>query len=91
MGRGGRVGSGGYEASRGGSHFLKSGGVRSSSMSIAPTYGEWMWRDLNGDGVVDAASEITANPSTGSLVGDGYWWVDDNAAIWLGPRGGLRP
>jgi hypothetical protein len=57
----------------------------------APTYGEWMWRDLNGDGVVDAASEITANPSTGSLVGDGYWWVDDNAAIWLGTlRSGIR-
>jgi hypothetical protein len=49
----------------------------------APTYGEWMWRDTNGDGVVNA-SEITGNPSTGSLVGDGSFWVDDNAAIWLG-------
>ncbi|HEY1998171.1 hypothetical protein [Paraburkholderia sp.] len=55
-----------------------------------PTYGEWMWRDMNGDGVVDA-SEITGNPSTGSTVGDGYWWVDSPGNVWLAtPVSGIR-
>lgn len=55
-----------------------------------PTYGEWMWRDANGDGHVDA-SEITSNPSTGSTVGDGYYWVDTNGNVWLAtPTSGIR-
>ncbi|WP_259294922.1 hypothetical protein [Paraburkholderia sp. DHOC27] len=55
-----------------------------------PSYGEWMWRDSNGDGVVDAA-EITSNPSTGSTVGDGYWWVDAPGNVWLAtPLSGIR-
>jgi hypothetical protein len=55
-----------------------------------PTYGEWMWRDTNGDGRVDA-SEITSNPSTGSTVGNGYYWVDANGNVWLGtPTSGIR-
>ena len=55
-----------------------------------PTYGEWMWRDTNGNGIVDT-SEITGNPSTGSTVGNGYWWVDENGTIWLGMlSGGIR-
>jgi hypothetical protein len=48
-----------------------------------PTYGEWMWRDANGDGVVQA-NEIQGNPSTGNTVANGYWWVDENGAVWLG-------
>jgi hypothetical protein len=55
-----------------------------------PSYGEWMWRDANGDGKVDA-DEITANPSTGSTVGDGYWWVDTPGNVWLAtPTSGIR-
>ncbi|TDV19472.1 hypothetical protein C7408_102217 [Paraburkholderia caballeronis] len=55
-----------------------------------PTYGEWMWRDANGDGRVNAA-EITSNPSTGSTVGDGYWWVDAPGNVWLAtPKSGIR-
>lgn len=55
-----------------------------------PTYGEWMWHDTNGDGNVDA-SEITSNPSTGSTVGNGYYWVDANGNVWLGtPTSGIR-
>lgn len=58
--------------------------------AMQPTYGEWMWRDANGNGTVDA-SEITGNPATGSTVGDGYWWPDENGAIWLGMlTGGIR-
>jgi hypothetical protein len=48
-----------------------------------PTYGEWMWRDADGDGVVEA-NEIQGNPSTGNTVANGYWWVDENGAVWLG-------
>ncbi|CAN7306886.1 hypothetical protein [Paraburkholderia sp. SIMBA_054] len=55
-----------------------------------PTYGEWMWRDTNGDGHVDA-SEITGNPSTGSTVGNGFWWVDTPGNVWLAtPASGIR-
>lgn len=55
-----------------------------------PTYGEWMWRDANGDGHV-GANEITSNPSTGSTVGNGYWWVDTPGNVWIAtPTSGIR-
>jgi hypothetical protein len=55
-----------------------------------PTYGEWLWRDSNGNGTVDA-SEITGNPSTGSTVGNGFWWVDTPGNVWLAtPTSGIR-
>ncbi|CAB3801578.1 hypothetical protein [Paraburkholderia caffeinilytica] len=55
-----------------------------------PTYGEWLWRDSNGDGTVDA-SEISSNPSTGSTVGNGFWWVDTPGNVWLAtPKSGIR-
>ncbi|MFL9857521.1 hypothetical protein PQR72_17605 [Paraburkholderia madseniana] len=55
-----------------------------------PTYGEWLWRDSNGNGAVDA-SEISSNPSTGSTVGNGFWWVDTPGNVWLAtPTSGIR-
>ncbi|WP_144113148.1 hypothetical protein [Paraburkholderia sp. BCC1886] len=55
-----------------------------------PTFGEWLWRDSNGDGVVDA-SEISSNPATGSTVGNGFWWVDTIGNVWLAtPTSGVR-
>ncbi|SDR43067.1 hypothetical protein SAMN05443245_5939 [Paraburkholderia fungorum] len=55
-----------------------------------PTYGEWLWRDSNGNGAVDA-SEISSNPSTGSTVGNGFWWVDTPGNVWLAtPLSGIR-
>lgn len=48
-----------------------------------PSAGEWMWRDADGDGHVDA-SEIVANPSTGNTMQNGFWWVDDSGDVWLG-------
>jgi hypothetical protein len=55
-----------------------------------PTYGEWMWRDSNGNGSVDP-SEISSNPSTGSTVGNGFWWVDTPGNVWLAtPLSGIR-
>ncbi|CAE6788391.1 hypothetical protein [Paraburkholderia domus] len=55
-----------------------------------PTYGEWLWRDSNGNGTVEA-SEISSNPSTGSTVGNGFWWVDTPGNVWLAtPTSGIR-
>ncbi|NML31475.1 NHL repeat-containing protein [Paraburkholderia antibiotica] len=55
-----------------------------------PSYGEWLWRDSNGNGTVDA-SEISSNPSTGSTVGNGFWWVDEAGNVWLAtPLSGIR-
>ncbi len=55
-----------------------------------PAYGEWMWRDTNGDGQL-APSEIQSNSATGNSVYNGYWWVDDAANVWLATGGsGIR-
>jgi hypothetical protein len=55
-----------------------------------PTVGEWMWRDTNGNGTVDA-SEYTGNPSTGSTIGNSFIWVDSQGNVWFGtPVSGIR-
>ncbi|MFM0341138.1 NHL repeat-containing protein [Paraburkholderia fungorum] len=55
-----------------------------------PAYGEWLWRDSDGNGTVDA-SEISSNPSTGSTVGNGFFWVDMQGNVWLAtPASGIR-
>ena len=37
------------------------------------------------------ASEISSNPSTGSTVGNGFWWVDTPGNVWLAtPLSGIR-
>ncbi len=55
-----------------------------------PTYGEWMWRDINGDGHLDA-NEFTGNPVTGARVGNSFIWVDSVGSVWFGtPTSGIR-
>jgi hypothetical protein len=55
-----------------------------------PAYGEWMWRDSDGDGRV-GASEIQSNPATGNTMQNGYWWVDSLGNVWLGSlKSGIR-
>ncbi|MDR5837352.1 hypothetical protein [Caballeronia sp. LZ034LL] len=55
-----------------------------------PAYGEWLWRDLNGDGRMDDG-EYTGNASTGSTVGNSFIWVDAAGAVWFGtPTSGIR-
>ncbi|WP_374729444.1 hypothetical protein [Caballeronia calidae] len=46
-----------------------------------PEGGEWMWRDLNGDGRFDAR-EFTRNPGTALVTGGWGWWVDTKGDIW---------
>jgi hypothetical protein len=55
-----------------------------------PTYGEWMWRDANGNGHFEV-SEYVANPATGARVGNSFIWVDTLGAVWFGtPYSGIR-
>ncbi|GAB2873854.1 hypothetical protein GCM10027093_06710 [Paraburkholderia jirisanensis] len=55
-----------------------------------PAIGEWLWRDLNGDGHI-AASEFSSNPSTGSKIGNSFIWVDTLGNVWFGtPTSGVR-
>ena len=37
----------------------------------------------NAPGTTVDASEISSNPSTGSTVGNGFWWVDTPGNVWL--------
>jgi hypothetical protein len=72
------------------SGLLAQNPIRGTWPAGQPTYGEWMWRDTNGDGHVDA-SEITGNPSTGSTVGNGFYWVDTVGNVWQAtPGSGIR-
>ncbi|KXU85914.1 hypothetical protein CR51_39525 [Caballeronia megalochromosomata] len=58
--------------------------------SNQPAYGEWMWRDADGDGRL-GKNEFTGNPSTGSTVGNSFMWVDSAGAVWFGtPTSGIR-
>ncbi|SAK75982.1 hypothetical protein [Caballeronia ptereochthonis] len=55
-----------------------------------PSSGEWMWRDINGDGRL-GGNEFTGNPSTGSTVGNSFIWVDSAGGVWFGtPTSGIR-
>jgi hypothetical protein len=55
-----------------------------------PAVGEWMWRDTNGNGSIDAG-EITSNPSVLSTIGDSFIWVDSLGNVWFGtPFSGIR-
>ncbi|SAL10183.1 BceP [Caballeronia peredens] len=55
-----------------------------------PAWGEWMWRDIDGDGRLDDR-EFTGNPATGSAVGNSFIWVDSAGGVWFGtPTSGIR-
>ena len=55
-----------------------------------PSWGEWMWRDADGDGRLEA-SEFTTNQATGSTVGNSFIWVDSAGGVWFGtPTSGIR-
>ncbi len=44
----------------------------------APPGGDWIWRDVNGDGKFNA-DEFTLNTSGTKLAGGWGWWVDTRA------------
>jgi hypothetical protein len=47
----------------------------------APPGGDWIWRDMNGNGQF-ASDEFTPNTSGTRLAGGWGWWVDTNGDIW---------
>ena len=47
----------------------------------APPGGDWMWRDMNGNGQF-ASDEFTPNTSGTRLAGGWGWWVDTHGDIW---------
>ncbi|PLZ04483.1 hypothetical protein CY652_00900 [Burkholderia sp. WAC0059] len=47
----------------------------------APPGGDWIWRDGNGNGRLDA-DEFTMNPGPEKLAGGWGWWVDTRGDIW---------
>ncbi len=46
-----------------------------------PPGGEWIWRDVNGDGQIDAR-EFDVNKTGVRLTGGWGWWVDVNGDVW---------
>lgn len=47
----------------------------------APPGGDWIWRDVKGDGRFDG-DEFTLNTSGAKLAGGWGWWVDSAGDIW---------
>ncbi len=54
-----------------------------------PQRGEWIWRDLNGNGAFDA-DEYSTNAMNDAPGAQG-WWVDDAGSVWLATeKSGIR-
>ncbi len=47
----------------------------------APPGGDWIWRDVNGNGAFDT-DEYTRNPGREKLGGGWGWWIDTRGDIW---------
>ena len=67
-----------FYISKGVNHALVPG-----ALPGGPAAGEYMWRDLNGDGRFET-NEFT-QPASASDLGDATWgwWVDDGGEIWM--------
>lgn len=53
-----------------------------------PETGEWIWRDVNGDGAMQAGEYLSRPSEAPSLWG---WWVDSRGDVWQATdRDGLR-
>ncbi|WP_420816109.1 hypothetical protein [Paraburkholderia phosphatilytica] len=63
------------------SGFIAGGAEAVARVPHAPPGGEWLWRDLNGDGGF-SADEFTQNVSAPKLAGGWGWWVDEHGDIW---------
>ncbi|WP_321796920.1 hypothetical protein [Caballeronia sp. J97] len=72
------------------SGMFAQGNIAGGFPANQPSYGEWMWRDIDGDGR-PGGNEFSGNPSTGSAVGNSFMWVDSAGAVWFGtPTSGIR-
>jgi len=70
------------------SGFLKSGG---GGLTNAPEKGEWLWRDLNGNG--NPETDEFSQPASKSNFNIKGWWVDERGDLWqtvFGPPNQIR-
>jgi hypothetical protein len=54
-----------------------------------PEKGGWMWRDLDGDGQMEAGEyqDVTADNEPEFWA----WWMDERGGVWRGDQGGAAP
>ena len=64
--------------------FIRGGG---GGLTNAPANGEYIWRDLNGNGNPET-SEFSQKPGLGNAGGHSEtllgWWIDENGGMWQG-------
>ncbi|WP_244197731.1 hypothetical protein [Caballeronia ptereochthonis] len=75
-----------FDAKRDGELAIPSGFIAGRPRPVQnvpnrPEGGEWIWRDLNGNGRFDAG-EFQRNPGTARITGGWGWWVDTKGDIW---------
>ena len=75
-----------FDAAHDGETAIPSGLIAGRDRGVAgvpnaPPGGEWMWRDVKGDGKF-TSDEFTPNTSGTRLAGGWGWWVDSNGDIW---------
>ncbi|WP_404987444.1 hypothetical protein [Caballeronia sp. LZ043] len=75
-----------FDAKRDGELAIPSGFIAGRPRPVQnvpnrPEGGEWIWRDLDGDGRFEAG-EFQRNPGTARITGGWGWWVDTKGDIW---------
>lgn len=75
-----------FDAAHDGETAIPSGFIAGRERPVAqvpnaPPGGDWIWRDVNGDGRFDS-DEFTLNTSGTKLAGGWGWWVDSAGDIW---------
>ena len=75
-----------FDAAHDGETAIPSGFIAGRERPVAqvpnaPPGGDWIWRDVNGDGRFDS-DEFTLNTSGAKLAGGWGWWVDSAGDIW---------
>jgi hypothetical protein len=75
-----------FDPQRDGEVAIPSGFIAGRDRAVAkvpnaPPGGDWIWRDVNGDGRLNT-DEFTLNTSGTKLAGGWGWWVDSAGDIW---------
>jgi hypothetical protein len=70
---------------------IPSGSIDTYRAKASSTAGEFIWRDVNGDGSPygDPSHEYF-HPSVAANVGVTGWWIDTDGDVWQSTKGGIR-